>query len=191
MIENFIIDVETLGTQDKSVVLSVAILHFDTTNSDITYEQLVDKCLYVKFDALEQKEKGRKVDPKTLEWWQKQPSAVRDLCLKPSKKDVGVVEGIQRIKDYISHFSKDEYFVWARGSLDQRVLESLCLDFDIEPIAPYNMFMDVRTAIRLIKNTSDVKGYCNLPDMYKNIGMQAHNPIDDIIRDTLMLTLGE
>jgi len=188
-IEQFILDVETLGTSDASIVLSAAFLHFNVTE-DETYEQMVEKTLYIKFDVAEQKEKGRKADKKTLEWWQKQPEYVRSLCLTPSKKDVTVADGIKQIKDYINKYAKKEFFVWARGSLDQRVMENLCQTFELEPIADYNMFMDVRTAIRMTKETSNIRGYCELPEQFKHIQMQAHNPIDDVIRDVLMLKYG-
>ncbi|MFN3301095.1 MAG: hypothetical protein ACK41Z_12975, partial [Sediminibacterium sp.] len=91
---------------------------------------------------------------------------------------------------YINKYAKKEFFVWARGSLDQRVMENLCQTFELEPIADYNMFMDVRTAIRMTKETSNIRGYCELPEQFKHIQIDKHNPIDDVIRDVLMLKYG-
>ncbi|MHB8123400.1 MAG: 3'-5' exoribonuclease domain-containing protein [Desulfuromonadaceae bacterium] len=185
----FCYDVETCSTEDNAIVLSAALVWFDPEETDITFDQLVERTLYVKFKAKEQAEAGRKVSKDTIEWWNKQGPLIKDLSFKPSKKDLTAAEGIGQIRAYIKEHGDKNSFVWARGSLDQRVTESLCKTFDLEPIQNYNMWMDVRTAIRLLKETSKVNGYCDIPNFNYDVVFK-HSPIDDIALDVLMLVQG-
>lgn len=188
--KQFMVDVETLSTKDDAVVLSAAITWFDAADTDVTYEDLVARSLYVKFDAKEQIDKyQRKVSSDTLQWWSQQSESIRKLCFKPSPKDSSAVEGIEKIRAYIKSVNPNETLFWARGSLDSRVLEFLCSAVGVAPIARYNQWMDVRTAIRLLKETTNAAGYCPIPDFDDSVIMK-HNPLDDIALDVLMLVRG-
>lgn len=186
---NFMVDVETLDVESTAVILSAAIVYFDPSDPNVTFEELVERSLYVKLNAREQLENGRSKSKSTVEWWMKQGQDIQDLCLKPSPKDLSVEEALRRMREYVdANGSKDSFF-WARGSLDQMSLESLARKFDQPFFADYNAWMDVRTAIRLIKETAKWTGYCDIPDFNRDL-VNKHNPIDDIALDVLQLVKG-
>jgi hypothetical protein len=189
--KHFCVDVETLGVESTCVVLSAAIVYFDfAVDTEITYEELVDRSLYVKFNMNEQLEMGRSKTKSTIEWWQKQGKEIQKLCLFPSPKDLSADEGIRRMKNYIAEHGEKNSLFWQRGVLDQMSLESLCRSIDVEPITMYNQWMDIRTGIRILKETSNQGGYCPIPNFDTNKVMK-HNPVEDIALDVLMLVHGE
>jgi hypothetical protein len=187
--KHFCFDVETMGVESSSIVLSAALVWFDPADTSITFEQLVERAVYVKFSAMEQKKAGRTVDKDTMLWWSKQGEVIYNLCVKGSKSDLLAVEGLGILRDYVKKHGSKDSFIWTRGSLDQMVIESLCRSTGEEKIADYNAYMDVRTAIRLLKDTSKWTGYCDIPDFDWN-KVSKHNPIDDIALDVLMLVKG-
>lgn len=190
MTKHFCLDVETCSTESNAIVLSVAVVWFDPTDAGVTYEQLVDRCLYVKFDAREQKKLGRHVSKDTMEWWNKQSEAIKNLAFLPSSRDVTAAVGLEQVRAYIKEHGNEDSFIWARGSLDSMVVDSLARSVDLPPLTNYSMWMDVRTAIRVMKETTNRGGYCPVEglDMGK---LLKHCPIDDVCIDVLMLVKGE
>lgn len=186
----FVFDIETTSVESTAIVLSAAIVYFDPEKDlEVTYETLVDRTLYVKFDALAQKSIGRSVSKDTMEWWAKQPKQVRDLCLLPSRKDLSPAHGIGALNSYVKTHGDAKSFVWARGSMDQTVIESLARAIDLKPMAHFSNWCDVRTGIRLLKDTSDWNGYCEVRDLDMT-KVDKHNPIADVVYDALMLIRG-
>ena len=186
---NFCLDVETTDIESTAIVLSAAIVGFNLEDDDCTYEDLVERSLYVKFNAKEQKAAGRSVSRETLEWWSKQGEEIQRMCFLPSKKDFSAEGGMGAINKYLTENGDKDYFVWTRGSLDQMVMESLCRTFGIESVFHYNSFCDIRTALRCLKQTTNKRGYCDIPDFDRD-KISKHNPIDDIVLDVLMLKYG-
>lgn len=192
----FMFDIETLGIESTTVVLSAGIIFFNPEkDKDISYNELVGRGLFVKFDAQEQiKEYGRTVSKSTLEWWEKQGKWQKDNALIPSDNDVSVNKGFNRIHSYIDKNMKqnnmtwDNTIIWARGSLDQMAIDSLANKAVIQPIAYFNKWRDVRTAVDLLTGSNN--GYCevdnlNMSDVYK------HHPVHDCAYDILMLLRGK
>ena len=188
MTNHFVVDVETLDIESSAIVLSASIVYF-SLEEDVDFLQLIDRSLYVKFSVIEQYEKGRTKSADTMNWWKKQGTEIQKLCLNPSKKDLSVAEGLSRMRDYVKEHGSNDSFFWARGTLDQMVLESLARWFDEKFFANYNAWMDVRTAIRLTKSTANWRGYCEVPGFDQSL-VNAHNPIDDVCRDALLLIKG-
>lgn len=190
----FCYDIETLGKESTSVILSAAIVHFDFDQTqddtlDEEYAQLVESSLFVKFDAKEQIENYKRIVCKeTLEWWNKQGEFIRDLSFKPTKNDMSVVDGIAAIRNYIAKYSKGkkENIIWIRGSLDQLATESLCTAAKIDPIEHFCNFRDVRTAVDLLAEKSR-RGYCELSKPLNRDLVQKHMPSHDIALDVLQL----
>jgi len=91
-----IYDFETLSTNPvDGVVVSLAMLNFDPDrfiDQAYTYQELVDKCFYMKFDVEDQvKSYNRKIEKDTLEWWGKQNKEARDK-LAPSSDDKSIAD---------------------------------------------------------------------------------------------------
>jgi len=83
-----------------------------------------------------------------------------------------------------------KHTMWARGSLDQLVIDSLAKKFDLQPLTDYNRWRDVRTAVDILYGTTN--GYCEIE--YPNFERAAcikHHPVHDCALDAMMLMYGK
>lgn len=184
----FIFDIETSDTESTAVILSISIVYIDPKET-VTYQQLLDKTLFVKLDVSEQVEKHeRTVGQATIEWWAKQPKYIRDQSMKPSDKDVSCIDALNLIRKYINKYSSREDIVWARGSLDSLCIESLTNVLGEEPLFPYYMWRDIRTAIDILYGSTN--GYCDVKDFDRN-SVPKHLPYHDVCLDAMMLLYGK
>jgi hypothetical protein len=187
----FIFDVETLGKESNSVMLSMAAIYFDPETKP-SYEDLYNSAFFVKFDVEDQVRRlDRKIGKTTMQWWAKQCDIVKAKSLKPNKVlDVKFEDGYESMRKWAESKKDDQCYVWARGNLDQLVLDSFEEQLEIKPIWPFNRWRDVRTAIDILYNTSN--GYC--PVNYKGFSAESkvikHNPVDDCAYDAMMLMYG-
>lgn len=178
-------DIETLSTESTCVILSAAMVYFD---DGMTYEEMIEKSIFVKFNAQEQIQKyKRTVSKSTLEWWSKQCDFAKNTSFKPSKYDVSAIDGIELLRDYLKVDPSPNKIIWTRGSLDQMAIESLCNAVDVKPLVRYNNYRDVRTAIDILASTAE-NGYCkvNLKD-FTIQKVIKHDPVHDCAYDATML----
>jgi hypothetical protein len=187
----FIFDVETLGKESNSVMLSMAAIYFDPETKP-SYEDLYNSAFFVKFDVEDQVRRlDRKIGKTTMQWWAKQCDIVKAKSLKPNKAlDVKFEDGYEAMRKWAESKKDDQCYVWARGNLDQLILDSFEEQLEIKPIWPFNRWRDVRTAIDILYNTSN--GYC--PVNYTGFSAESkvikHNPVDDCAYDAMMLMYG-
>jgi hypothetical protein len=178
-------DIETLSTESTAVVLSAAMVYFD---DGMTYEEMIEKSIFVKFDAKEQIQKyHRSASKSTLEWWSKQCDLAKRISLNPSKHDVSAIDGIELLRDYLKIDPSPTKILWTRGSLDQMAIDSLCNAVDVKPLVRYNQYRDVRTAIDILASTAE-NGYCQVN--LKDFSLQKvlkHDPVHDCAYDATML----
>jgi len=187
----FMVDVETLDSESTAVILSAAIIHFQI-GEQYTYEELLDKALFVKFNAREQIETYKRSTTKdTLEWWSKQHEYVRKISLVPTPEDLSAIEGINQIKAYMAKFPEKDQTLWARGSLDQMSIDSLCKSSKQDLIAPYNNWRDVRTAVDLLCSTAK-SGYATVDHpTFQRHNVVKHHPTHDCALDIMMMLYGK
>ena len=187
----FMFDVETLNKNSSSVILSIACIHFDP-DAKPSPETLRKDSIFIKFDAQEQiKQYKRSVSKSTIDWWAKQCENARIKSFKPSDIDVSAKTGLEQLTKWADTYGNDKKkWVWARGNLDQSVLDSLCDDVEIEPIFEYHRWRDVRTAVDFLYGTEN--GYCKVeyPDFDSFLHVTKHDPIDDCVLDVMMLLYG-
>lgn len=187
----FVFDIETLGVESTSIILSAAILHFDVAKNP-SYQDLLDSALFVKFDSKDQaKRLKRTVDLGTLEWWQNQHEYVRRVSLEPSFDDVLAEDGIRMLHDYMNKIpNANKLIMWTRGSLDQMAIDSLCKKVDMANITGYNMYRDVRTAVDCL--TGSTNGYCDIEySGFERATVIKHHPVHDCALDAMMLMYGK
>lgn len=185
-------DVETLGAESNSVILSAAIVYMNPAEKN-TWESLYENTLFVKFNVKEQvKQYNRVTEKDTITWWNKQCDLAKKQSFFPSEKDLPAKEAIACIRNYIAaNCDPKTTLIWTRGSLDQMVIDSLCKATGDEPIMQYSNYRDMRTYVDLAA-TNSTRGYCAInPETYpgtwdRNVVVK-HNPIDDIVLDALML----
>ena len=187
----FCFDVETLGVESTSVILSYAIVYFDPEKEN-SYQDLLDNTLFAKLDVKDQiKNYGRTMDKPVMTWWGKQHDWVRKVSLDPSPNDMSVDVALDVLDKYISRFpNRDQQTFWARGTLDSACLESLCRSVGKEPIVPFNAWRDVRTAIDILYGTSN--GYCDVDhNTFNRDNVIKHHPAHDVCYDVMMLLYGK
>jgi len=187
----FMFDIETGGIESTSVVLSAAIIHF-TLQEDFTYQDLLDRACFVKFDAAEQIKKYKRVTDKgTLEWWEKQGKHARELSLIPGPIDYDVEEGMVKLRGYYKNtpVADNNRTIWVRGSLDQLAIDSLTRAAGCGDLGHYTAYRDVRTAIDLLCETAS-NGYCDVPGFDKSQVIK-HDPIHDCAYDIMMMRYGK
>ena len=188
----FIFDVETLGKESNSVILSMAACYFDPTK-DINHSVMREDAFFVKFDVADQmKRLNRKMGKTTLGWWAKQCENVRIKSFKPNPDiDVKFEDGYEAMRKWAKHFNDDKCWVFARGNLDQLVLDSCEEHLEIEPVFYYNRWRDVRTFIDLMYGSTT--GYCDVayPGFEPELHVTKHDPIQDCAYDVMMMLHGK
>ena len=187
----FIFDVETLGKESNSVILSMACIHFNPEDKP-SYKELCDSAFFAKISVEDQvKRHKRTLQKSTIQWWNKQCLNVQKLSLiEDSKRDVPMEIAIESMRVWSRKFD-DNGWVWARGNMDQSVLGSYEEYLDLEPIFVYNRWRDVRTAIDLWYETND--GYCDVdyPGFDPALNVTKHDPIQDCAYDVMMMLYGK
>jgi hypothetical protein len=186
----FMFDVETLGTESNSVILSAALIHFEF-DKVLTFQEYVDSACYVKFDQEEQINKGRVIENDTVAWWKKQSELARKAALDLSPSiDVSSLEGIEKLRTYINEHGGPDQIFWMRGTLDQMVIDSLCKSVGVPVLTRFNKWRDVRTAIDIL--ATDAKdGYCKIVGFNPDLHAIKHLPQHDCAVDILMLVSHE
>jgi hypothetical protein len=186
-----IFDVETLGKESNSVILSMAAIYFKPEDKP-TPQELRDNAFFVKLDVADQiKRLNRKVGKTTMQWWSKQCDNVRRKSFNPSSEDVRFEDGYEAMRQWAKSKNDDKCWVWARGNLDQLVLDSMEEQLEIDSIWKFARWRDVRTAIDFLYETN--RGYCEIdyPGFDPSLHITKHNPIDDCVFDVMMLIYGK
>jgi hypothetical protein len=184
-------DVETLGKESNSVILSMAAIYFNPEDKP-TPQELRDNAFFVKLDVADQiKRLNRKVGKTTMQWWSKQCDNVRRKSFNPSSEDVRFEDGYEAMRQWAKSKNDDKCWVWARGNLDQLVLDSMEEQLEIDSIWKFARWRDVRTAIDFLYETN--RGYCEIdyPGFDPSLHITKHNPIDDCVFDVMMLIYGK
>jgi hypothetical protein len=191
----FIFDVETLGKRSNSVILSMACIHFDPKEQP-DHNKLKADAFFAKFDVADQmKRLKREAGKSTMDWWAKQCENVRVMSFKPSPADVKFEEGYELMRAWAKSKNDEKSWVWARGNLDQLVMDDIEEQIGLTPIFPYARWRDVRTAVDIFYETD--RGYIDVetpPWLEKfdpAIHITKHNPIDDCVYDAMMLMYGK
>jgi len=182
----YMFDIETLDTESTAVVLSAAILFFEQGDD---YETLLNKTLFVKLDSrIQIEDYERTVSKSTLDFWKTMHPAIRAASFDPSDSDLHPKQAIEKLYEYIHNHG--DALIWARGSLDQMVIDSLALKLDMDRIMPYNKWRDVRTGVECLCSTAN-NGYCEVNHpTFKRHNVIKHNPIHDCALDAMMLMYG-
>jgi hypothetical protein len=184
-------DVETLGKESNSVILSMAAIYFKPEDKP-TPQELRDSAFFVKFDAKDQiKRLNRKVGRTTMEWWAKQCENVRKKSFNPSPEDVRFEDGYEAMREWAKSKNDPKCWVWARGNLDQLVIDSMEEQLGLDAIWKFERWRDVRTAIDFLYETN--RGYCDVdyPGFDPSLHITKHNPIDDCVFDIMMMVYGK
>ena len=86
MKDTVVLDIETLGSVNNSVVLSVGMVAVDSKH-DYTFKELIENGYYAKLDVQSQVDSGRKIHRDTVDWWSTQGHEAKHV-LKPLDTDM-------------------------------------------------------------------------------------------------------
>lgn len=187
----FIFDAETLSKKSTSVILSFACIYFNPDEKP-DHVKLKQDAFFVKFKAREQAEMGRHIGKTTLEWWVKQCENVKKKSfLSDPERDVSFIEGYESFRKWVNEKNDPNCWVWARGNLDQLVMDDIEEQLHIEPVFKFNRWRDVRTAIDFLYSTTT--GYVDVdhPKFKPSLHVTKHDPVDDCVYDAMMLMYGK
>ena len=160
---NIMLDLETLGTDADSVILSIGAVIFDDHN---TYEEL-----NIVLDVDAQVEKGRTIDERTVKWWQKQKDAswIFNAPKTPCDK---ALKDFQKLFFTRMNKEKRNIKIYANPiSFDVSLIQSLFKTFNIQHPWRHWEVMDLRTMKYLYGHRCDIK---NIP--FTGI---KHDALDD------------
>lgn len=178
------LDIETLSTRARAVVLSVGICIFDDEEMN-SFDEIVDNGIEIFFDPEEQKEAGRIIDESTLKWWSEQGDEARRVL--EATDTIGVRDFHTLFEQFCVERDLHQnwlhrYGTWvARGPhFDMAILEDMFADFNVSTPWKYYNVRDIRTWL-------ECRG---LPDNLKLVkpdNMIAHNALHDAAFDAWMM----
>lgn len=172
MLNHVMVDIESLGSDPGSVILSIGACRFDPETDHIHEETF-----YTNLRIQPQLEAGLTVNGDTIRWWFSQkPEAIKALLESP------VHYPKTALNNFNEWFRKGGTFAWSHGSdFDLVLMKCLYKAFDFEkPVWAYRNARDTRTLF------STVPGYYDSTrSALDQFGMPttrvAHNALDDAI----------
>ena len=144
--DNISIDIETLGTDDRSIVLSIGAVYFNKTG--------IGQSFYRVLDIARQIELGRVINEESLQWWARQSEEAKAIL---NEKGDPVQDVLLAFNEFASIFGTDVK-VWGNGAtFDNVIVSTLYKDMGME--RPWRFTND--RCYRTLKNILHPHG--NLP----------------------------
>lgn len=161
---DLMIDLETLSTTSKSVVISIGACFFDIE------KRTIGPTFYMVLDIQDQIDKGREISASTLKWWFNQENAAKRVFNENHKSPAVVLGTLNNwVKANCSDSRKVK--VWGNGAtFDISIMESIFHDYGVGLPWFYAGVMDLRTYKRFIAKGKKVP-----------IIGTAHNALDDAL----------
>ena len=118
MIEDIMIDIETLSVEPNALILTIAAVKFDRKTPITEYDSA--NVFYVRIDIDSCKKIGMHIDTSTLKWWETQSKEAKyEVFENPDR--VPIREALEQL----SVFLKSSKYVWANSpNFDCVILES-------------------------------------------------------------------
>lgn len=182
---NFFIDMETLGTREDSIVMSIGTLFVPDGETNLNPDSLKLKYgkLYILDIEDEENSYGRTIDVSTIKWWLTQnPEILKDQL--ENKYAVTMEKAVDEIlmdlhnNDFFS--TRSDNYIWSRGLFEAKLWESMTRDLERQQRIMYWRWRDSRTACDVVGN--DPNGGIKIID-----GINPHNPADDCVLDYIRL----
>ena len=147
MRKGIMIDTETLGMSDRSVVVQIHLAAFDLDDPESTVNHFGST---LPLDP--QIRAGRTVDADTLVWWLSQEDDARVIFASEETKGNrdDLYNFLQAAMTWLGHIvaASDETQVWGMGAgFDTRVIKNLVRDFELDWPVHYRGERDLRTLL--------------------------------------------
>ena len=141
------VDIETLGTTDDAVILSIGSVIFDPDTGDIIAE------FYTNVDPASQPR--RRISPDTIMWWMKNSDEARAAVTEPGALLVDALAAWER---WLSRWNNHEepLLIWAKSpSFDVAILRHAAMDVLGRFPFGFRQERDVRTVEDALKRFVD------------------------------------
>lgn len=151
MKQHVMLDLETLATTPRAVILSIGAVAFDYLPGSSL--PTLEHGVRIVLDRDEQVRAGRVIDPGTVAWWCKQSHEAQAVM---HEKGVPVGQALTELRDYVASCTVGELDVnvWGNGSdFDNVLLRSLYEDFRMQ--APWRYHHS--RCFRTLKTTFDAE----------------------------------
>lgn len=134
---NLAIDIETLGTEPKAVVLSIGACFFDPESG------MLGPSYYANLHVQQQIDFDRQARYETLKWWMQQSAEAQARVFHGDEP-----RPLHHFSDFIADVCGDECKPWGNGAtFDVSILESLFRDFSLPVPWKFYNIRDVRTIV--------------------------------------------
>ena len=164
MSQNIMFDLETLGTEPNTAILTVGMVKFDTETGIVDLES----GKHIRMDLGEMLHTlGRSFTTDTLEFWIKQPGESSGALFEGDVHTVSQLKS--ELKEYVGYFDE----VWGNGSnFDIAILENL-----LEVYTPWQ-FWNIRDVRTINKVGKEIVKYQLKEREFKGV---KHHALDDAI----------
>jgi hypothetical protein len=96
---DIMLDIETLSTQPNASILSIGAIRFNRKGPILPLNKMDQ--FYIRIDRKSCDDLKMHVDPKTVEWWDKQDEAIRDEAMGDGDDRVTLREGLEKLTKWI------------------------------------------------------------------------------------------
>jgi hypothetical protein len=168
----------------------MAAVHFDPVKKP-SFDEMKASAFFVKLNAKDQLTRlKRSITKSSVDWWEKQCDNVKIKSFRPHANDVLFEDGYEMLREWAKSFKDNKSWVWARGNLDQLVMDDIEEQLGLDPVFSYSRWRDVRTAIDIFYDTEN--GYVDVShEGFKSeLMITKHDPVDDCLLDAMMLLYG-
>jgi hypothetical protein len=140
MTKHLMIDLETLATCKRAVILTLGAVEFDPYSDQEPWDPV-----YIKLDVTQQTEQGRVITDDTLDWWSKQSEEIQADAFSEDGRTT-IREALDQLRRAVAHCTD----IWAQGpQFDISILEDLYVSNE-EPVPwRYGVIRDSRTLLSI------------------------------------------
>lgn len=171
------LDIETLGTKQNCVVISLGAVRFRMgVQDDTTTIMEPNRNFYARLDTDDQVLHGRTIDEDTMAWWKRKSQKARAVF-----DETG--EPVHSVLRRFTLFCTDAKRMWGNGNMfDNATIRSLYDDYNQDYPVPYWKDLDMRTLSWLWNFITDWRSKGKLPKI--DLGT-IHAADDDARRQVL------
>lgn len=179
---DYMIDLETISTDDFPALAQIGCVRFDITTGEIQSK------FEVKVDPMSCRELGADFSSKTFEWWMNQP-AFKEVIAKALAEGRSYKDAMSMLQEFFAKGRKKDHQVciWANGiTADIVWLQSYFKKMALDPFWTHKEPRDVRTIVDLCESITGV----NVKEQVEDDGSTKHDGLADAIRQAKYVSRG-
>lgn len=143
MYTEIMVDIESLATTPRSLILSIGAVKFNLEDDD-NYDTLDDtsRCFHMFLNTKEQEDLDREISTDTIAWWMRQSAQARTIFNREQSSVASVLTAFNK-------FCREDTCLWGNGdTFDNVIIRSLYNDVGSELVVPFWLDDNLRTLAR-------------------------------------------